>query len=271
MLEKMSLPPAGVACLLLLLLLPVSQAGGPPVQAAPAAQEQDAVVFLPAVAGGPTCAVPGAAYGTLSVAGPPADRPAAEHPDINLAIRGYTPTTAALRLVEYGGDGDALAPQLDALFNPRRLPALTGAFRVNHWDWECDCRAGPIDDWPVTLLGLGVTPGEVIHVPDSGYDIGGGHDALVLYAAPGRLTLKYTREDNVVSGYTIHLEDVCVEPELLALYQAANAAGRGQLPALRGGQPLGRAIGNEIKAAVRDTGAFLDPRSRKDWWKVHNP
>jgi len=257
--------PAAISSLLLLSLLAVTFPG----RAAPAAQEQEGVIFLPAVMGEQSCAVPGVAYGTLPVAGPTTGRPAAEHPDINLAIRGYTPTTAALQLVEYGGDGDALAPQLDTLFADRRLPTFTGAFRVYKWDWDCDCRGEPNENWPVTLLGMGVALGEVIHTPDSGYDIGGGHDVLVLYAAPGRLTLKYTREDNVVSGYTIHLEDVCVEPHLLALYHAANAAGRDQLPALRGGQPLGRALGPQIKVAVRDTGTFLDPRSRKDWWKAH--
>lgn len=264
--KRTSLPPAVTMCILLLSLLVVTSAA----RAAPAGQEQDAVIFLPAVMDEQSCAVPGVAYGTLSVAGPSTDRPAAEHPDINLAIRGYTPTTAPLQLVDYGGETDARAPQFDTLFGDRRLPTFTSAYRVNRWDWNCDCRAGPIDDWPVTLLGMGVAPGEVIRTPDSGYDIGGGYDVLVLYAAPRRLTLKYTREDNVVYGYTIHLEDVCVEPRLLSLYEAANAAGRDQLPALRGGQPLGRALGSEIKAGIRDTGTFLDPRSRKDWWQAHN-
>ena len=39
------------------------------------------------------------------------------------------------------------------------------------------------------------------------------------------------------------------------------------LPVLWPGQPLGRAPGSEIDAAIRDSGAFLDPRSRKDWWQ----
>lgn len=262
---KKILLPVVVAYALLLSLLAITLPG----RAAPSAQEQDGAIFLPVVMDEQSCAVPGVSYQTLPVAGPATDRPAAEHPDINLAVRGYTPTTAALRLVEYGGDGDSLAPQLDALFGDRRVPAFTSAFRVYKWDWNCNCRGEPNDSWPVTLLGMRVAPGEVIRTPDSGYDIGGGHDALVLYAAPGRLTLKYTREDNVVSGYTVHLENVCVEPRLLSLYRSANAAGRDRLPALRGGQPLGRALGNEIKAAVRDTGTFLDPRSRKDWWKAH--
>jgi hypothetical protein len=104
-------------------------------------------------------------------------------------------------------------------------------------------------------------------LPVAGYDIGGGYGALVLYAEPRRLTLKYTGEDNVVAGYTIHLENVCVDENLLALYEQMNAAGRTELPALFPGQPLGRAPGTEIDVAIRDTGSFLDPRSRKDWWQ----
>jgi hypothetical protein len=54
---------------------------------------------------------------------------------------------------------------------------------------------------------------------------------------------------------------------LLALYRQLNSAGRVELPALRPGQPFGRAAGGEIDAAIRDSGSFLDPRSRKDWWQ----
>ena len=83
------------------------------------------------------------------------------------------------------------------------------------------------------------------------------------------ITLKYTGEDNVVQGYTIHIENICVEPDLLALYRNWNEAGREQLPALPGGQALGRALAGEISVSVRDNGTFLDPRSRKDWWTDH--
>jgi hypothetical protein len=119
----------------------------------------------------------------------------------------------------------------------------------------------------VTLAGMAVTPGEAIHVPNSGYDIGDGYQVLVLYASTERITLKYTREDNVVYGYTLHVENICVEPTLLALYQSWNDAGRGHLPALRAGQAFGRARSDEIQVAIRDTGAFMDPRSCKDWWQ----
>ena len=75
-------------------------------------------------------------------------------------------------------------------------------------------------------------------MPDSGRSIGSGYEVLVLYASPDRITLKYTPEENVVRGYTLHVENVCVEPNLLGLYQTLNGAGRSQLPALpRRGRP----------------------------------
>jgi hypothetical protein len=231
------------------------------------AQDSDTFVYLPMTTNPVSdCNVPGVSYDSLAPT-ETTDRPAAQHPDLNLAIRGWSPTTAPLTLVLYGGPTDPGAPQLDTLFAPNRLPKFSSAYQVNHWLWSCNCRGGPITDWDVTLLGMTTSPGEALHLPDSGYDIGGGHDALVLYATENRMTLKYSAEDNVVRGYTIHLEGVCVAPDLLRLYRQLNTAGRQRLPALRGGQPFGRAPSNEIRAAVRDNGTFLDPRSQKDWWK----
>ena len=213
-----------------------------------------------------SCASTGEAYGTLEPIDPAAGN-VAQHPDVNLAVRGYVPTVAALGPVDYAGDVDPNALQLVTLFGDRRTPLFTAAYRVYQWDWNCNCRGGPIAKWDVTLLGLRTTPGEIIYLPAAGYDVGGGYGALVLYAEPTRLTLKYTREDNVIAGYTLHLENICVDSNLLALYRQLNAAGRSELPALRPGQPIGRAPGSEIDAAIRDSGAFLDPRSRKDWWQ----
>ena len=67
-------------------------------------------------------------------------------------------------------------------------------------------------------------------------------------------------------GYTLHIEGLQVEPRLLALYRACDAAGRGHLPALRTEQAFGRARDSFVSVAIRDSGTFLDPRSRKDWW-----
>ncbi len=219
-----------------------------------------------ALGSGSACTPTGQTYGQLAPF-EPATGDMSKHPDVNLAVRGYESTTAYLGLVDYTGNVDPNAPQLYTLFANGRTPVFTSAYRVYRWDWTCNCRGGPITKWDVTLLGMRTTAGETIHLPVAGYDIGGGYGALVLYAEPTRLTLKYTRDDDVVEGYTIHLENVCVDANLLAKYRSLNAAGRGELPALWPGQALGRASGTQIHAAIRDTGSFLDPRSRKDWWQ----
>jgi hypothetical protein len=223
--------------------------------------------FLPLIARQPSgCPpIPGVQYATLSVLNPLAGS-ADEIPDFNLGVCGYVPTSAYCGLVDYGGDSDPDAPQLYTLFADMRVPVFANVYQV--YNWESTCTSELRDDYPVTLAGMAVAPGEVLHLPDSGYDIGSGYEALVLYASEQRITLKYTREDHVVYGYTVHVENVCVEPSLLALYRQWDAAGRYRLPALRGGQPFGRAWGAEIGVAIRDTGMFMDPRSRKDWWQL---
>jgi hypothetical protein len=251
---------------------PISADTLPSWQASPAVaqwQNENYQVYLPlAFIRTSACdPIPGVTYSTLSVVGPPTDRPAEQHADLNLALRGYEVTTAYLGLVTYGGSADPAAPQLYTLFADQRVPTFNAVYQVYDWDWGCNCRGGLLAYPEVTLVGMAVAPEEVLHLPDSGWDIGSGYEALVLYASEHRITLKYTREDNVVYGYTIHVENVCVEPSLLALYLACNDAGRGELPTLRGGQPFGRARADSIGVAIRDTGTFMDPRSRHDWWQ----
>jgi len=203
----------------------------------------------------------------LPIVGRPTDRPAAQHGDLNLALRGYSRTTAKAGLIDLGGRTDSRAPQLAGLFADKRGPVFSSVYRANQWDWGRNARGAPITDFEVTVAGLAAQPGEAVHVPNAGYSIGSGYTVLVLYADANRVTLKYTGEDSVVNGYTLHIESVCPEPSLLALYERMNAAGRSRLPALRAGQALGRARGNEIQVAIRDTGRFMDPRTRKDWWR----
>jgi hypothetical protein len=224
-------------------------------------------VYVPLVLKSDACSpIPGETYSTLAVYSAPTDHPAEEHADLNLALRSYEPTLAEKGLVDYPGANDPSAPQLAGLLADHRTPTFNNVYQVYNWNWGCNCRGDLLTDWPVTLAGLAVTQTETIHVPDSGGSLGDGYEVLVLYASAERITLKYTRDDNVVLGYTIHVENVCVEPNLLALYQASNDAGRGRLPALRPGQAFGRARGDELGVAIRDSGSFMDPRSRKDWW-----
>jgi hypothetical protein len=224
-------------------------------------------VYMPIVARGPTGTPPDLdeEYDTLTIDGDPETRPAAEHPDLNLALRGYEAVDADPGLVTYGGDADPHAPQLVGLLG--RVPQVRGTYQVYGWDWDAMARTSPIATPPVTLVTLAAGRYEIVRVPDSGRTIGDSYQVLVLYADTDRITLKYTREDNVVEGYTLHLERVGVAPDLLDLYREANAAGRDRLPALRAAQVLGWAVGDAIGIAIRDAGTFLDPRSRKDWWQ----
>jgi hypothetical protein len=243
---------------------------------APRVQSSGAIttlVYLPSIGKGwLACPLPGGPYGTVAVFSTPSSPPAQINADINLMLRGYTPTVAFKGLVDLGGGppSDPNAPQLFNLFADERVPSFNSVYQVYDWDWTCNCRGQPLSDWPVTLVGLGVSAGEPICAPGSGYDIGRapvGYSMMVLYASSTQLTVKYTREDNVVNGYTVHIENINVAPDLLALYQSMDAAGRGRLPALFGGQAVGRAITTELGVAIRDTGSFLDPRSRQDWWQ----
>ncbi len=218
----------------------------------------------------PACApIDSESYNAFWLNSPPTDRPAASHPDLNLGLRGYEPVVSDASLLNFEGDTAEDAPQLDGLFADRQLPAFKGDYQVYDWNWDTDRRGDLIEEPIVTLIGLAVSPGDIISLPDAGANIGLGYSALVLYASPNRITLKYTGEDNVKRGYTLHLENVCVEPRLLALYSQLNEGGRHQLPALRAGQALGRSTGSELGIAIRDNGTFMDPRSRKDWWRGH--
>jgi hypothetical protein len=211
--------------------------------------------------------IPGETYAEIWVNPPPTNRPAETHPDLNLIVRGYTRISAEEGLVFYNGDTDNKAPQLSGLFGDDRTPRFTSLYRVFDWDWDHNCRGPSIAKPEVTLVGVATTPGEILYVPPAGYTIGSGFDVLVLYASQLRVTLKYTRDDNVVSGYTLHIENICVEPNLLWMYNNSNNNARTNLPALKAGQAIGRARGEEIGLAIRDNGVFMDPRSNKDWWR----
>lgn len=250
-----------------LVIPPIEGGPPPPPPSPPEAPSEEPTPPAPEPEADPCAPIAGESYGTLPIVGPPTDRPAAEHGDLNLALRGYSRAQATRGLIDMAGPTDHRAPQLAGLFADNRTPDFTSVYRVNNWDWGRNARSAPIGEFEVTLAGLAAEAGETIHVPDSGYGIGQGYAVLVLYADTDHITLKYTGEDSVVNGYTVHVEGVCVEPNLLALYERMNADGRGQLPALRAGQAFGRARENEIQVAIRDTGRFMDPRTRKDWWR----
>ncbi len=210
-------------------------------------------------------------YIAIPIEPPSADHPDEQHGDLNLALRGYAEVNAERSLLNLNGDTDAHPPQLPGLFADSRTPAITSTYRVYDWDWSCGehgCASPHFVPNDVSLLGVGTTPGETLSIPSRHPEIyGGGFKVLVLYASASRITLGYTRRDSVAPGYAVHLENLCVDPNLVALYRASNLAGRATLPALHNGDVLGIARGDEILVAMRDRGSFMETRSRKDWWK----
>lgn len=211
-------------------------------------------------------------------------RPAYNHADKNISLRGYTanndPNTA-WELVNYGSDDPTQPPQLATLFSPNRVPAFAGIFQIHHWNWQPSpnpgSRADAITTPPVTAVSFTLTPGETLYTPTSGYDIGGGQEAVVIFADADTIALHYTREDTAARGYTIHIDNICTDPNLLALYNTLDAANgpRNQypspsynLPTLAAGQPFGTTgLGNMV-VAITDTGTFQDPRSCNEWWQI---
>jgi hypothetical protein len=198
-----------------------------------------------------------------------------ENPDLRLSILGYVPASAPASLVEYGGATDSDPPKLYGMFAPARAPAIVGVYQRRDWTWNdaggppYGWPAGTNKDWPASVIEVSAVAGEAIYIPTRNAAIWtNGIVAMVLYAGARELTLAYTRQDSVTEGYVVHLLNFCVDANLVVQYQAQTSGGRratGMLPGLRNGQPVGVALG-PLTVAIRDRGAFLDPRSRKDWW-----
>ncbi len=217
-------------------------------------------------------------------------RPAYEHADKNLALRGYIlndDPNLKRELVDYGSGDPTQPPQFATLFDPPRVPPLSQFYQMHDWAWASSPdpgeRADPITQPPVTALGLAVTQGETLYVPASGYDIGGGMEVVIIFADEDTVALRYTREDTSGSpGYTVHVDNFCTDPNLLTLYNSLddpdgpryvyvppdNRPYSYPLPTLPADYPIGTAKGTEVVVAIVDTGGFQDPRSCNEWWQI---
>lgn len=201
--------------------------------------------------------------------------PAPIHADLNLAQRSYIDVALPPSFIDLNGPVDEDAPQLAQLFINRQPIQFAALYQVHDWDWGCGghgCRRALLAAPEATLLGLQTEPGAPLRAPARQASIyrdsqGEEYVAVALYAEDNRLTLAYTRDGSVAHGYVVHLEQICVDPMLVQRYIEADRNGRRQLPALRHDQRVGIARTQEVRLAIRDRGAFLDPRSRKDWWR----
>jgi hypothetical protein len=201
------------------------------------------------------------------------------NPDLNINNRGYALIDGQLQYIPFQHPIDPNAPQLSTLFPGNPSPAITALYQVNDWNWSTNSPDGPIPrppdlpsqyDW-ATLVGFLASPGQAVLVPASGYTIGEGNQAIVLYASPNSITIHYGLVDSVASGYTIHLQNIRVDPQLLSLYNQLNQEGREALPALAAGEKIGEAVGNSVLVSIRDSGAFMDPRWLYDWFQKLDP
>jgi len=211
-------------------------------------------------------------------------RPAYNHADKNIELRGYvlnTDSNLQRELVDYGSDDPTQPPQLATLFEPNRVPTISGFYQVYQWNWSSSPqpgeRAEPITQPKVTALGFDLEAGTTLHAPTSGYDIGGGMEVVVLFADEDTVTLHYTREDTGALGYTLHIDQICTDPNLLALYNSLDDAngprydvssGGYNLPTLPAGQVFGTIGSGEMILAVADTGTYQDARSCFEWWQI---
>ena len=150
-------------------------------------------------------------------------------------------------------DPDPKIPLLTEIFSPPRRPPFLAGYQSTR-----EIRGNYVAE--VEILEVKIIPGEPLRFPPTDYDIGGGLRAMVLYATPNAVTFKITREDDVVYGYTLYFENLCVDKNLIDLYNKLNNQGRKQLPAIREGQVFGFAKDEKLKVAIRDTGTFLDLR-----------
>lgn len=210
-------------------------------------------------------------------------RPAYNHADKNIELRGYVANTdpnLQRELVDYDSGDPTQPPQFATLFNPYQVPAFAEFYQVYGWAWDDSpdpgTRTSPITVPPTTAVSFILPPGKTLHTPVSGYDIGDGQEAIVLFADADTITLHYSREDTAAVGYTLHIDHICTDPNLLALYNTLDypdsprydyPAANYNLPTLVAGQPFGTTRSQNIVVAIVDTGAFQDPRSCNEWWQ----
>ncbi|MCB9078680.1 MAG: hypothetical protein H6631_13855 [Anaerolineaceae bacterium] len=200
-------------------------------------------------------------YELVPLAGEKDKRPAAEHGDLNLALREPEVIDEEPVLKDVGAGVDPGAPNLGAVFSGE----IVHTYAVHNWDWGCNCKGDLIKDGHAILVGLKTTPGEPVFIPPTGSPIFGGNIyAVVLYASEDSLTFAYTRDGTVAQGYAIHYQGLHVDPNLLAKY---NEAKGNDVVGLTLDTPVGVAASDELLVAVRDKGTFMDSRSINDWWK----
>ncbi len=219
----------------------------------------------------------------------PPIRPAEQHGDKNFALRGFiTNTVEAKTLISGQADPQEpnQPPQLGTIFNPDRVTTaaanITQVYHTYFWIFgiypDPGQRGGEDANPAVGVLGLGAAPGEVLQAPTSFYEVAFvnnvHYQAFVMYADADTVALHYSAEDTVVNGYTVHIDNICTDPNLLALYNALDGGGTGprytntsfNMPYIAVGQAIGTARDNLVRVKVVDTGSTIEPRMCWNLW-----
>jgi hypothetical protein len=162
-----------------------------------------------------------------------------------------------MNLVDVSGTTDSHAPSLTEIFEPDFVEAYT----IHSWNWESNRKGELLKG--VHLVALKTTPGQPVYIPRKAQDIyQGKYYAVVLYATQDSLTFVYAREGSVANAYAVHYQGLQTDPNLLALYRQSQG---NELPGLTLDTPVGTTT-DKLVVAIRDRGAFMDVRSKKDWW-----
>lgn len=194
----------------------------------------------------------------------------AKNPETNINLRGWYEVNEGRNLISRNGDNYGLdpnmPPQISTLFTGH-YPNIIKTYRVNAWDYENSHNLpgeSATPNFAVHMLGLEAVPGE----PLVGLKAG---SFLVRYATKNYILMTNGDEDewdeDDDGGYPFYFLDICVDPNLLAAYEADNAGGRNQLPRISEGKIFGYAMTNEVKFVIRDTFSFMDERYKEDWWE----
>ncbi|MBI3366827.1 hypothetical protein HY041_04345 [Candidatus Roizmanbacteria bacterium] len=235
--------------------------------------------FTPASNGGTCPTTSNQNYSSMPAEHNPSDLligPADQSPEINLRLRGFVEVNEGTGFIgrngsTYGLD-DQMPPQISSLFGGVS-PKIIKTYRVYDWDFDNKKSLAPqtaSQNYKVHMLGLQGTPRQPLLGLKAGRSIGGGNVFMTLYATKTDIAFTHSPSDTLMGGYLFFFLDICVDPNLLAAYESANASGRSQLPVIATGQTFGYASNSDIKVVVRDTMSFMDTRYNEDWWTYGN-
>ncbi len=194
-------------------------------------------------------------------------------PEINLRLRGFTEVNEGTNLISRNGNAYGLdpqmPPQISSLYGGA-VPQIAKTYRIYEWDFTNNKTAAPqtaTPQYPVHMLGLQANPGQPLLGLKSGRTIDSKGDVfMVVYATDKDIVFSNSNGDTLLGGYLFYFLDVCVDPNLLSLYQKDNSGGRSDLPAVGIGQQFATAGNTDVKVVVRDTMSFMDTRYKQDWW-----